>query len=384
MREQEKNNMSGSEQKKPFEIKMDAQLKKIPDYPAAKPRRKTNIFVKLMVAVMVIGISVSLALGILFVVEDALGIGDETREIVVDVPENSTVADVAKLLEEKGLIKSSFLFRAYYKFAKVEGGLQYGTYVLRTDMSYDALVAELQKYSVIKDQVKITLPEGLTLYQMATLLEENGVCDAKEFISAVDNVNFGFAFEELSENPLRFHKLEGYLFPETYFFYQNDNPLSVAKRLLQTYQDRVSSHMNAKLAATGLTQEQVIILASIVQMEAGNTTEMRKVASVYLNRVRNSAVYARLQADPTTKYSKELQKQMTVINQDVLDAYDTYVGLGLPPGPICNPGLEAILAVLEPEDTPYYYFCTNLKTLEFFYAETYEQHKVNLRKAGLR
>ena len=111
---------------------------------------------------------------------------------------------------------------------------------------------------------------------------------------------------------------------------------------------------------------------------------MKKVASVYHNRLNNPGTYPLLQADTTRVYARELKEQMgTAVNQEILDAYDTYQSGGLPPGAICNPGEAAIEAVLNPDDTDYYFFCSDLTTGQFYYAETYAEHQINLQKAGL-
>ena len=114
---------------------------------------------------------------------------------------------------------------------------------------------------------------------------------------------------------------------------------------------------------------------------------MSRIASVYANRLKNPGAYPNLQADPTRNYAEELALQMNVVNQEILDAYNTYEGAGLPPGPICNPGLDAIKATLYPEETEYFYFCTNLdsslETRQYYYATTLEEHEQNLRAAGL-
>ncbi len=383
----------GSEPKKQakaFNINVDKHIKDIPDYAFSanakvKKRSGFGIFFKVMIGIIIVGISVMLAIGIIFASQDVLGINKPDAAYIVDIEKSSSVAQIAQTLEDRGVIRSAFLFRTYYKLAKIEGNFQFGTYPLNSNMSYDVIIDELQQYSTSKEEVRVVFPEGLTLYDMAKLLETNKVCNATEFLKAIDTENFGFEFEKnIWENDLRFHQLEGYAFPDTYNFFINENPISVAKRLLKNYDDRVTAIMKEKVASTGLTQEKLIIIASIVQREAGKTNEMKRVASVYLNRLNAPKDYAKLQADPTRDYANQLKLQMNIINQDIIDAYNTYEGMGLPPGPICNPGLEAIMAVLEPEETPYYYFCTNLKTGEFYYAETLQQHNKNVRKAGLR
>lgn len=375
---------------KAFHVNIDKHIKDIPDYTLAsekkvKKRSKVGIFIKVMMGFIIVGLSVMLAIGILFAAQDVFGLNKEDHASIIDIKQNSSVGEIAQVLEDKGVIRSAFLFRSYFKLVEAEGEFQFGTYPLNSNMSYDAIIKQLQQYSTLEEEVKVSFPEGLTLYDMANLLEKNKVCNGKEFLKAIDTEDFGFEFEKnIWENELRFHKLEGYAFPDTYNFFVNENPISVAKRFLKNYDDRVTALMVEKAASTGLTQEKIMIIASIVQREAGKTDEMKRVASVYLNRLKAPQEYAKLQADPTREYANQLKHQMNIIDQAVLDAYNTYEGTGLPPGPICNPGIEAIKAVLEPEETSYYYFCSNLETGKFYYAETLKQHNKNVKEAGLR
>lgn len=228
-------------------------------------------------------------------------------------------------------------------------------------------------------------PEGATIYDMALKLQTENVCTVEEFMATIDGTDFGYDFEkELTSNPLRYHKLEGYAFPDTYNFYVGDNPVDVVNKLLKNFSNKWTDEREELQESSGLTMEQVIIVASIVQKESGNPTEMRRVASVYLNRLNSKEIFPKLEADPTRKYSEQLRLQMQgIVDQELLDAYNTYEGVGLPPGPICNPGLDAIDAVLNPEETDYYFFCNNLETGEYFYATTMEEHERNLWKAGL-
>lgn len=127
-----------------------------------------------------------------------------------------------------------------------------------------------------------------------------------------------------------------------------------------------------------------MILASIIQKEAASEEEMKTIASVFINRLNNSEEYPRLQSDTSNSYIENvIKKVLTVEYQEMYDAYDTYVCTGLPVGAICSPGLSAIEAVLNPEDTDYYYFCSNLETRETYFAQTYSEHLENLETAGL-
>jgi len=375
-------------EKSNFALNLGKEVEGIPDYDTSKNNKKKHhmsAFTKIMFGVVIVGISVFLAMSILFVTQEIFGIRKNDRLVVVDIPEKSGVSDIAEILNDSGVIRSDFIFKAYYKLSKIEGNLNYGFYNLNSNMSYDTIIQELQKYSSTKEEIKVIIPEGFNILEISKRLEESGVCSAKEFIEALQTQNFGLDFEkEVINNPLVYYKLEGYVFPETYNFYKNDNPFNVAKKMVNEFENRVNKSLKTKIEAKGYTVNQALTIASIIQKEAGKTNEMKKVASVYINRLNNTDEFARLQACPTRDYATAIKGEMDVINQDLINAYNTYEGSGLPPGPICNPGLQAIEALLEPEETDYYYFCTNLKTGEFYYAKTLKEHNKNVYTAGLR
>lgn len=384
-------NTIASRRLKGFQLDLGKKLEEIPEYTLhedagkIRKKRRKSAFARVMIGIIIVGISVLLSMTIIFGAQDAFGFGKADLSIAVKVPQNATVTDVAELLEEKGVINSSFLFRVYYKLNNPEGSFHYGTYTLNSNMSYSDIISELFKYGTSRNEISVTFPEGFTLYEMAKRLEEKGVCGAQAFIEAADNTeDFGYAFEkDLKDDPLKYHRLEGFLFPDTYYFYENDIPENVIKKMLDNYEKKIEGY-RTRMKELGMTEEDTIRLASIVQQEAGKTTEMAKVSSVYHNRLENPGAYPLLQADPTRVYARELKEQMgTEVNQQILDAYDTYKSGGLPPGAICNPGEDAIKAALYPENTDYYFFCSNLNTHQFYYAQTYEEHQANLRKAGL-
>ena len=374
-----------------FQIDLSREVSKIPDYTytkghaATRTKRRMSVFMKSMMAIIILGVSILLSIVIIFCAQEVFGLGKKDQPLLVDIPRNAGLSQVADKLEAVGVIRSAELFKIYYKLTKPEGSFQYGTYSLNSNMSYDVMLSELFKYSASDEEVTVTFPEGMTIYQMAKLLESKDVCSADEFIQVVDSQNFGYDFETgLSENSLRYHPLEGYFFPDTYNFYKYDNPSNVADKIFKNFENKIKD-LEGKMKEMGYTMEETLIIASIVQKEAGETGQMKNVASVYSNRLQNEGTYPNLQADPTRDYANELKKQMgDQVNQEILDAYNTYEGKGLPPGPICNPGIDAIEATLSPAKTDYYYFCNNLTTGEFFYARTLEEHEKNIIKAGLR
>lgn len=378
-------------EKPSFSLKINEdELKQIPDYleenmeQIKKPKHHMSIFAKIMLAITILGISVLLSLTIIFVGQDVYGMGKPDYEINVEIPEKAGIKQISQILQENGLVKSAFIFQVFYKIGKYEGGLNYGRFDLNQNMSYDALVNSLQKYASKKEEVTVVFPEGLTIYEMATKLEKAEVCKADEFIKTLNTTNFKQSFiKDVKPGKLRFHKLEGYVFPETYNFYKNDNPYNVANKMLTEFEKRVTKEMQESMKTMQYTLDETMTIASIVQKEAGKTSEMKKVASVYFNRLKNKDVYPNLQACPTRDYANQLKKQMDIIDQPVIDAYNTYEDAGLPPGAICNPGVAALEATLNPDKTDYYYFCTDLKSGKFYYAKTLKEHQRNVIKAGL-
>lgn len=333
-----------------------------------------------------LAVCVAIAFFFLSAFNDVLAFSKPNQVIEVTIPKGADTAKIASILKEEGLIKYDGLFKYISEFEKIyEGKYASGQHVLNTNMSYTSMMAAMQEKEKARETVTVTIPEGLPLNKIADLLEENGVCDAEEFVEKANSNNFGFDFEEDIPNSSKiFYRLEGYLFPDTYEFYKDDTALNVIRKLLQNFDSKITPEMESLMRKQGLTLHETLTLASIVQAEATGD-EMGKVASVYWNRLNDKLTFPLLQADPTRDYANEqILTHLGDRDKSAADYYNTYVSPGLPPGPINNPGTEAIMAVLKPEDTPYYYFCTDLRTKQFYYAETLDQHNANVRKAGLR
>lgn len=343
-----------------------------------------SVFGGLLLIIIILCLSGLIALTGITVGKDILGFGDSSNTITINIPEGSTPTEIAQILHDEGIIQFTDVFMFIVKLS--DGSTMYpGDIELSSNMSYEAIINRLCTMREEKPVAKITFPEGITLYEAAQLLETNGVCSAADFIYTFNNTVYGYDFEDLVENnKLEFYKMEGYLFPDTYEFYLGDSAYNVAKKFKANFASKVNYNMLDRAQQLGYSLDEVIILASIVQMEAGEESEMKKVASVFINRLNNPSEFPRLQSDTTDNYVEEVIKpNSSIAYQEMYDAYDTYIGLGLPPGPICNPGIEAIEAVLYPEQTDYYYFCSNIETREFFYAKTLAEHNENLKLANL-
>ncbi len=351
-----------------------------------KKKKQKSLGVVIAFTGVIVGISVLLAGFILLTLNDVMGLYKEDKDIQVIIPRDSTTKDIAEILQENGVINHAWLFRFVVKMNGEGGNFQYGIYNLNSQMPYEEIIDELQQNAPKLDAVRITIKEGETLQDVAQALEDAEVCPAEDFINVINKQTFDLPFEEYVENdPLKFHRIEGYVFPDTYEFYLGQAPESVAKTILTNFENKITTDLWGRMEELNMSLEDTITLASIIQAEAGDPAEMKKVAGVFYNRLENPEEYPKLESDPTRKYVEEYIKPYDALeNEEMYKAYNTYEGDGLPPGPICNPGLDAIKAALYPEDNDYYYFCSNLETKEFFYAKTLQQHNANLRKAGLR
>lgn len=232
--------------------------------------------------------------------------------------------------------------------------------------------------------VRVTFPEGYTVADMAARLEKNGVCSAADFMNEVNNTEyleeFGIEIEEPAE---RSFLLEGYLFPDTYDFYRNENVSSVVKKFVRNFNSLITDEMRARAKDLGYTTDEIITIASIIQEEAGVVNEMAKVSSVLHNRLSSSS-FPKLQCDACSFYLRNSVKPYVDEEkyEHLLQTYSTYNCYDLPEGPIANPGIDAVKAALYPEETDYYFFVTDDDGV-YYYAETFEEHQENCSIAGI-
>ncbi len=237
--------------------------------------------------------------------------------------------------------------------------------------------------------VTLTFPEGYTSVQIAELLEENEVCSAADFIKLLYNVeylktlNYSFlnGITNASKRPFI---LEGYVFPDTYEFYIGEGAEAVLTRFLDNTEQKLTVDYYVKAEESGYTVDEILTIASIIQEEAGDPEDMPNVSSVLHNRL-ESPDYGMLQCDVTINYINDCVKDSPYIKANVdtvSENYNTYECAGLPAGPICNPGIHAIEAALNPPETNYFFFVTD-EQMNYYYAETYEEHQINCANVGI-
>ena len=307
-------------------------------------------------------------------------ISDAPTPVLFSIAPGETAATIAVRLQEAGLIRDAQLFRLLVRYRGIDGQLEAGYYQLRPNMSIEEMVEALQHGQ--PEEALLTIPEGWRAEEIAELLEERGLTDAQEFMQLVREDRFNHDF--LSSRPQGV-SLEGYLFPDTYRIGQGFGAEEMITLLLDNFGRRFTEEMREEAVAQGLTIHQVVTLASLVEREAKIDQERPIIASVYLNRWRAGWL---LESDATAQYALGYQEEsgqwwkspVTLEEMKAVDSpYNTYLYPGLPPGPICNPGLASIQAVLEPAQTNYM-FLYHKGDGSHAFAETYEEHLENQRR----
>lgn len=348
-----------------------------------KRRKKHRILSALVMTFVIIAVSIILSVVLIIYGRDLLGINSDSSTKIVTIPNGATLEEIAEILKEENIISQPNFFVMIAGMSNKDTNIRPGDHELRPDMAYETILSELTSDPLDEEfSVTLTFPEGIRLVDAADLLEENNVCDADEFLDYFNNdaTSFGYAYEEYlpSFQDEKFYKMEGYLFPDTYTFYQEMSVELVAEKILSNFNSKIDPAYYDRMQVLGLNLDETITLASMIQAEAGTTEQMADISSVFWNRLNNATEYPLLQSDPTTNYVEEVIKPHSeTYNQALYDAYDTYTSPGLPPGPICNPGSDAIYAALYPNNTNYYYFYANLDTGETYFARTLEEHDAN-------
>ena len=266
---------------------------------------------------------------------------------------------VADVLKDAGLIEYKWLFTTFCKISTADEKVSPGEYKLRSTFDYRALIQNMRAGSSATITVTVTIPEGFKMHQLFLRLEENGVCSYNDLMEAAESNEYNYPFLEESEGEGAY-RLEGFLFPDTYEFYVGMQGSSAINKLLDTYHRRVTEDMYARAEELGMTMYDVLKVASLIEKEAANDDERPQIASVIYNRLNHDIV---LGIDASVLYpynDHEGAPTATMLSKD--DPYNTRIKLGLPPTPICNPGIASINAALYPDATNYYFYALDTET----------------------
>lgn len=311
-------------------------------------------------------------------------------ETSIVVSDSTTITEIADILHDKGVIKYPKMFKLYADIRKKTWKCNAGEYTVSPSMNYDTLLTAFRTKEPERTTVRVTIPEGYTIDEMIDLFVEKYHIGTREgFVDAIQNGEYDYWFvNELSDLPEgRKYRLEGYLYPDTYDYYSTAKPETVIAKMLQNFDVKMRTILGKDWENTckqlckerGMSFDQIVTLASMIQMEAKYEYEYEDISAVFMNRLKNTTVSGgRLQSDATIQYFlEERNADLTQADLDNPNLYNTYLYAGLPPGPITNITINAINYAFYPSDNGYYFFYGHPDGYTMF-AKTYAEHQQNI------
>lgn len=322
--------------------------------------------------IFVIGVSALLACIGWVAANDVLALNKPAKTATITISNEDSFGDVADKLKDEGLIEYKFLFNLFATFTRSKDDVVAGTFTLNTDMDYRALLSGMSANSATRATVTVTIPEGYTIDQIFALLEEKSVASVEDLQDMAANHDYAFSFlQDLELGD--YHRLEGYLYPDTYEFTTPQNPLYVINKMLVRFDEQFTEDMRQKVADSGYTIHEIVTIASLIEKETDGS-DRANIASVIYNRLNNpnGGTQGYLQIDATLAYING-GKVPTEEDKSIDSPYNTYLYKGLPAGPISNPGLESIQAAMNPNSTSYYYYALGDDGVHHFFKTLREQ-----------
>ena len=284
---------------------------------------------------------------------------------IVDIPPGIAFSHVSHLLHQKGLLGPEWFFQVLGRVQQVDRKIIPGEYELHAGMRPTVLLAKLVKGEVY--QHSVTIPEGYNIVQIADILDQKGLADKEEILRLSRDRTF------IASMDVKASTLEGYLFPDTYRFARYTPPESIVRTFISRFHEMVTPEIYAQAKSMGMTLQEVLTLASVIEKETGLAKERALVSGVFHNRLRRNIP---LQSDPTVIYALEyFDGNIRKADLSVNSPYNTYKVRGLPPGPIANPGLAAIQAALYPTPSDFVYFVSRNDGSHKFSATLAEHNK---------
>lgn len=351
-------------------------------------RQKLKNFIQSLSAVFIAIIVVILASlllkkPIMGCVSDLVGIERSSNAQRVMIEDGMTIDEIIDMLKEKDLIYSSMFCKFATDFLKYDKQKKYsnGSYDLSPDMGIETMLNTIISAGEKLNTVTITFPEGLTVDQIIEKLAENKVCTAEKMYEAMNNEELFTTYsflEEIKSSTGRARMLEGYLAPDTYEFYIGEDPKSVLNKFLDNFKNRWSDSYTEKANELGLTVDQIVTVASILEKEGNDAKQMKLIASILYNR-RNSPYFSYINCDSTQFYVDSFKDKVDADTYEAISQnYDTYRTTGFPLGAICNPGVSALEAALNPDTSEYFYFLHDASG-NMYVARTETEHNSNMQ-----
>jgi len=341
----------------------------------------------LLATAIIVTLMLIVGIGGYFYVQGALKPVDteSDKSVKIEVPIGSSIDTIAATLEDKGIIKNAKIFKYYTKFNN-SAGFQAGTYNLSPSMTIEEIIKSLKTGKVYRTpEFTLTVPEGLTIDQIADRVAKNTNYSKEQFMDLVTSKKFIKKMKEqfpdtvtkaVNDKEIRY-ALEGYLYPATYAFYEKEPSLETIVTDMVKQTDTVVQQYLPTLKEKNMTVHDFLTFASLLEREATASTDRETIASVFNNRIEKGMP---LQTDPTVLYALGKHKNRVLYKDlKVENPYNTYTNKGLPPGPIANAGIESLKATIDPATTEYIYFVAD-KDGQNHFAKTYAEHQKNVAK----
>jgi len=297
---------------------------------------------------------------------------DNDAEKTFVVNKGDTTSQIAKNLKEAGLIKKAVFFEKYVEDENLAEKLQAGEYLLKATMTPKEIADNIASGKTGEPQ--ITIPEGWKAEEIAEDLAREGIVTQQEFMNVIKKANFNYEFlKDKSEGA----SLEGYLFPDTYRISQETNSREIIQKMLDNFDKKLDKKLRAEIQKQNKTIFEIIIMASLIEREIAEEKDRPTVAGIFYKRLEQERA---LESCATIQYILGSNKKRFSYEETRTESpYNTYTNVGLPPGPICNPGLSAIKAAIYPQESDYLYFLSDNKG-KTHYAINSEEHEANKTK----
>lgn len=311
----------------------------------------------------------------------------EQGAVQVEIPMGSDTSKIADILTEKGIISKPQIFKIVSKLNGFDGKYQAGTHILKTGLEFNTIMTVLTGKP---ESIKVTIPEGLTYKQIVNVFVKKGLATADEFDRAMKYEKYKYDFVDQIKNVNnREFMLEGYLFPDTYEFAMNVQEKDIINYMLSIFDSKLTPEHYKRAKELGMTMDQIITLASVIEREVSNSKDRRVVSAVFHSRLKHKDInIKKLQSCATLQYiflnqEGKVHDIITYEDTTVDNAYNTYLHAGLPPGPICSPGMDSINAALYPDEETDYMFFIATPDGKTKFSKTYEEHLKAMKEYGL-
>ena len=329
----------------------------------------TKKIIAVIIYLIIIGVATLLLM-------DVYGLIGSDDEIIIEIQENDNLDVIAAQLVNNRVVINKAVFKQFYKINTRKSVLVPGTIIVNSKMPYQIITRIIDEPTM--DTVRLTIPEGYEIREIAARFSDNEIFSEETFKTALKG--FAYTFKTGEKISGADHLLSGYLYPDTYEFYRTSPPYDVILKMVRNFEKRWTDEYADQAKKIGMTMEEVITLASIVEREAQRPEDFPKVAGVFHNRLK---INKPLESCATVQYILEERKPvLSILNTQTDSPFNTYRNAGLPPAPISVPGDLAIKSTLFPEKSDKIFFFTD-KNGENHYSVTYEEHNEAQKKYGV-